>query len=255
MKRPFLSQWKNLAGFARADLVCALLFCSLIGCLTSSGQARRTGKSNLALCQNNARQLTKAWQTYANDHDGRLVLNQTLLGQSWVAPAEESATDLKSLEEGLLWPYLKNSPQSYRCPADRNGSQIEEKPRVRSFSMNILMGNSSSSTGNPWVYTRKSPYSNQSQIQKPAEAFVFIGEHRNSIDDGGFWVDPDNAHWIDLPGPRHLGKEPVSYADGSVESRHWTDPAILSGCCSDPCGNQSLNSPDLAWLQARTGGL
>lgn len=65
----------------------------------------------------------------------------------------------------------------------------------------------------------------------PGSIWVMIEEHPWTIDDGAFELagnrTPAGAVWADYPASRHGHRAPVSFADGHVEMRKWTDPRTL----------------------------
>ena len=62
----------------------------------------------------------------------------------------------------------------------------------------------------------------------PAQAFVFLDEHENSIDDGHFGFAPAGDQWMNLPARWHNAGCDFSFADGHVETFKWRDPRTLA---------------------------
>jgi prepilin-type processing-associated H-X9-DG protein len=58
-------------------------------------------------------------------------------------------------------------------------------------------------------------------IPKPAEIFVFLDEHPDSINDGYFINDAYGWKWNDLPASYHNGAASFSFADGHSETHRW----------------------------------
>jgi prepilin-type processing-associated H-X9-DG protein len=61
----------------------------------------------------------------------------------------------------------------------------------------------------------------------PTEAFVFVDEQKDSIDDGYFAVQstiPNGGHWQNTPASRHGNGGIVSMADGHAENWRWVEP-------------------------------
>jgi prepilin-type processing-associated H-X9-DG protein len=94
-----------------------------------------------------------------------------------------------------------------------------------------------------------------SSLTLPATmAFVFLDENPNSINDGLWGSQPNVPEtWIDLPAVYHNNACNLSFADGHVEVRKWTDLNVLSGV--DNGKNQTPANPanglDCPWIQAR----
>ncbi|HEV2452614.1 MAG TPA: hypothetical protein VGY98_00020, partial [Verrucomicrobiae bacterium] len=211
-----------------------------------------------ARCLSNERQLTLAWLTYANDNQDYLVYNRGLGGQpaSW---GENPLTDPNLLpggslaqwcpgniqqlscavnykewiEAGLLYPYNQNIG-IYLCPADETkiprGSTILHEPSLRTYSMNCWMqpmDHPGNTTGQAWEgitgYRTYSKLSNMLQ-PGPSQTWVIIEEAPNSIDDAFFAVNPSSPTiWYNSPACLHGRGSEISFGDGHVEHRNWTD--------------------------------
>ena len=69
----------------------------------------------------------------------------------------------------------------------------------------------------------------------PANLFVFLDEHPDSVNDGWFMFAASGAladgvgdgNWFNLPASYHNGACNLSFADGHSESHKWADPAML----------------------------
>jgi prepilin-type processing-associated H-X9-DG protein len=122
-------------------------------------------------------------------------------------------------------------------------------PRVRSVSMSGNMN------GDSWyteiinnVYYTFRKYG-EIITPSPAQAFVFIDERPEHIDDGYFLVFLDREDlWANMPAIYHNGASGLSFADGHAEIRKWVDPDTLSPRVpTDPRG-----ANDVPWIQARS---
>jgi prepilin-type processing-associated H-X9-DG protein len=60
-----------------------------------------------------------------------------------------------------------------------------------------------------------------SSIPKPANIFVFLDEHPDSINDGYFINNGYDWTWIELPASYHNGAASFSFADGHSETHRW----------------------------------
>ena len=83
----------------------------------------------------------------------------------------------------------------------------------------------------------------------PSDAFVFIDEREEGIDDGYFLVFLNRRlQWGNLPAIYHNGACGFSFADGHSEIKRWIDPATLR-----PGIDGSRFAPnDTPWIQVRT---
>ncbi len=83
----------------------------------------------------------------------------------------------------------------------------------------------------------------------PAQAFVFLDEHPDEIDDGYFLVFMDRHWaWANLPAHYHNNACGFSFADGHAEIKKWLDPdTVAEHPAATPMGPR-----DVPWIQLRT---
>ncbi len=214
-------------------------------------------------CLSNTKQMSLAWLMYASDYNERLVLNQPYAGMpnpptnnwvygtiDWSANPDNTNTALfLDPDKGLFAPYLK-SPAVYHCPADDSVSAAG--PRVRSYSMNGFMGDTRQGAAVPgWRQ-----YLKISALKNPAQKFVIVDEHPNSIDDGYFLNDPSRTNaWTDLPASRHDGAGSFAFADGHAELHRWVDAStrqrVVPKAAIPSVSILPRQSEDFLWLQQR----
>jgi prepilin-type processing-associated H-X9-DG protein len=257
------------------------------------------------LCLYNLRQLTLGWTMYANESNGKLTPNHGIFpanrddvaaAPNWVAgdmdytgasqtiPGIADATNSALLVDPAhseLGPYVKN-PALFHCPADQ--SQYTGQPRVRSCSMNCAVGSTANGTlvdgthiaghwlstgnaappgGNPFMV-----YLKDSDIKgalSPANLFVLLDEHPDSINDATFAVqmpikgNPASYVFIDMPAKYHNNAGGFSFADGHVEMHAWQLPADIPNVTySQYIGTvaaPAFGDPDIAWLASHTSSL
>jgi prepilin-type processing-associated H-X9-DG protein len=93
----------------------------------------------------------------------------------------------------------------------------------------------------------------------PAQHWVFIDEHPDSINDGNFIVtissSPSQTRIVDYPAAWHDRGAGLAFADGRAEIHRWLDARTMPAPRYD--GSLALNvaspnNPDVAWLAART---
>ena len=102
-------------------------------------------------------------------------------------------------------------------------------------------------------------YFKKSAIDNPAMRYVFIDEHPDGINAGGFAnmmvENPSAARIIDFPASYHNGACGISFSDGHAEIHKWRD-----GRTRPPVNyNNNLmlnvsspNNQDMIWLSDRT---
>lgn len=165
----------------------------------------------------------------------------------------------------------------YKCPADpayvtAGGKRM---PTTRSFAMNQAVGIvcrtfASGGHSGPPIVTTSGPwldgnhghtlgrtyrtYGKESDFVAPAETWVFIDEHHESINDAGFGhpgpTPPSNARWVDYPAVYHNGAGGLAFADGHSEVHKWKN--IKYPKTGTPNLNFNQTKADWEWLAKMT---
>jgi prepilin-type processing-associated H-X9-DG protein len=92
-------------------------------------------------------------------------------------------------------------------------------------------------------------------VLRPANAWLLIDEHPDSINDGYFLNNPAGANfWTDIPGSLHKGAATVSFADGHAEIHQWLSKStrLPVQFSYGPPPLDPLGHTDFQWLIART---
>lgn len=172
------------------------------------------------------------------------------------SPADaQSSTNVLCIQNGLLYPYLK-SLKAYKCPSDLKTGP-GGSPTVRSYSMNLWMGTidtinemAPAGASGDMASSGYRIFRKQTDIMRPSDTWLTMDEDPNSINDSVLDVWPVGDEWVDSPAHYHNNAGCISFADGHVEAKKWTDSGILKDrggyFAKDP------NSGDLVWLQQRT---
>ena len=267
-KRPAFTLIELLVVMAVIGILAALL-------LPVLARAKATGERTV--CLNNTRQLGLAWLLYSDEYNGHLPYN--LGGDAkirGVAPPSylnwvnnvlnwelrPDNTNLAKITRASLAPFAGKVTSIYRCPSDRVLSERQRRAkwtaRVRSYSMNAMIGDAGdlSQAG----FNRNNPdyvqFFNISSIPKPANIFVFLDEHPDSINDGYFINRGYDWVWIDLPASYHNGAACFSFADGHSETHRWSLPSTKAPARPDgaslPFKLARSEWKDYDWLLERT---
>ncbi|MBU6401583.1 MAG: hypothetical protein KGS61_14795, partial [Verrucomicrobia bacterium] len=197
------------------------------------------------LCMNNTRQLMVAWHMYNADNLDRFVQNfhgdQAMGGAAannpanapWVAGWLDWSTSADNTnilfligeKYSKLAKYFGNTRNVFKCPADKFLSSTQRQrhwtERVRSVSSNIGVGKGNAETG-PWDTLYKHvETSSDLIIPGPAETWVYLDEHPDSINDAGFFNPNSGGQWVDVPAAYHNGAAGFAFADGHSEIHRW----------------------------------
>jgi prepilin-type N-terminal cleavage/methylation domain-containing protein/prepilin-type processing-associated H-X9-DG protein len=272
---------ENLAkpgrGFTLIELLVVLAVLGLLASLLFPALARGKRKAAQIACANQARQLAIAWSMYAHEQEDLLPYNlgateiyQILARDerhNWANSVLNWERDAHNTNELLntkaaLGPYLAGNAQVFLCPSDRVVSDIQKQAgwsrRSRSYSMNAMVGDAGEFTrtgvnvNNPYYQQ----YLKFSQIHSPAETFVFIEEHPDSINDGYFLNKPRSLEWHDLPASWHNSGANLAFADGHIASRIWRSNSTRKPPRPDgadlPFAIPPGDTEDFQWLMRRT---
>lgn len=246
--------------FSLVELLVVIAVIAILAGLLLPALSRARSKALSVACRSNLRQLSLGWMLYAEDNRGRLTENpggvyftgidpkranwvdgyimyetgvQDAFSRSLLPESTNSQLLMKPGPGRLGYSYL--SPGAFRCPGDRsfvvlNGAKY---PRVRSYSMNYVMG---SGWYSRWPRDGADPmqydYLTTDHLAEhsPADLFVFGEEHDDHVDDGRFrvsdWSYPVGG-WAEFPSWRHTRSANFSFADGHVDNHRWVNPATL----------------------------
>ncbi|TXT47475.1 MAG: Uncharacterized protein FD140_4256 [Limisphaerales bacterium] len=230
-------------------------------------------------CVNNMKQLGLAWSLYSSDQDGRLINNYAAVNGSWVLGNMSIATantvantniqhliDTAFVQTGnrftnlTLGRELSGNFGVFKCPADKSQDRGNKGNRVRSVAMNQGVGFNVTAT---WLPATAGWKTYRRDVDITSRTFVFVDEHPQSINDGGFavrGVDPAQpGTWglVDFPAVYHNKASSFNFGDGHAEIKRWQDGTTtrLINYSGPQIGGWTPlpNNPDSLWLsQAAT---
>ena len=262
-------------GFTLLELLVVIAIIGILAALLLPVLSKAKSRATTIECQNNLKQLQLAWQMYVNDHDDFIPGNNwwqeagsngmARCSLNWMTGWEDvtladnpdnTNTDLFLNPQWASLGEYSKSAAIYHCPASR--VMVKEGgglfPLARTVSMNGWMGYTNRPLNTAFQFIRKTTDLGKLSA---SDAFVFIDERDDSVDDGFFGVSMVNDTMVEIAANYHGGGGPVTFADGHVEYHRWLSPDTRfpqqSGVAT---ANYKFipvasDDPDLLWLRDR----
>ncbi|MGO8697958.1 MAG: prepilin-type N-terminal cleavage/methylation domain-containing protein [Limisphaerales bacterium] len=290
----------QVCGFTLIELLVVIAIIAILASMLLPALSRAKEQATETQCVANEKQLALAWLSYNQDNNGHFPADEegdfTAIDQPgnpavkikpWVNGWENysggtlgSDTNTLFLTSGVytsMGPYC-GSPGIFKCPADPSCADGRAgTPRVRSVSMNQAVGVGTDGTTTSigqWLDGGNSagPYSiyvTESDMSRPSPAnlWLFLDEHPDSINDGAFAVEEvditdNSATWVDHASCLHDGACGFSFCDGHAIVRKWTESSWKStlNYTVSYTGNFGVPNPvtgfgntaDLRWIAGHT---
>ncbi len=221
--------------FTLIELLVVIAIIAVLAALLLPTLSKAKAKAQSTQCLSNLKQLQTAWKVYESENNDGFPLNISRqltgypesLSNSWVLGNAQVDLSTSNILAGSLYT-LANSTGLYQCPSDKAMAKSggATAPHTRSYSANGWLGSNFQLYGIYWPNPTIVPagYVFKTKLSLittpgPADVFVFIDDHEQTIDDGIFVVG--EMSWYDCPADRHGLGANLSFLDGHVEHHRW----------------------------------
>jgi prepilin-type N-terminal cleavage/methylation domain-containing protein len=285
----FQSRRGRTPGFTLIELLVVIAIIAILAAMLLPALGKAKQKTQGVYCMNNNKQMVLANFMYQADNKdsfpmamhGGFIPGANDTTKPWVSGWLDWTTSadntnlvyLTNPRYAVLASYFGNAKNLYKCPADNFASGAQRQrgwpSRVRSVSANIYIGKGNGWATGPWGGAggpnnlsqvngyRGAAKASDLLIPGPAQTWVYMDEHPDSMNDAGAFP-PDSATNIpDAPATAHGGAAGFGMADGHGEIHKWRGPTMTKARRANGLDGVAYNAqnnfgtvrgdPDLFW--------
>ena len=237
-------------GFTLIELLVVIAIIAVLMAIIMPALNSVKKKAATTVCLSNTKNLSLGWYMYMGDNDGRIMssedngveqngtyvgwcgvprnANGSLLSNTQTDPPVTDADEIRGIEIGVLYPYVKDA-DAYHCPADNVRKSLYDGTKVFvSYGVPMCLygyPNSSASQYNTQIKAF-------SEIKAPATRYVFVesAETRNWNSSHHFVLGApeytENTQQWGWWGPmaiNHGDSSVLGFCDGHSEIHKWRD--------------------------------
>jgi len=238
-------------GFTLIELLVVIAIIAILMAIVMPALNLAKKKASVTVCLSNTKNLSLGWYMYMGDNDGRIMSSEDTGTEpggkfvGWIGvprtatgalcsitqahPAVTDQDEIRGIEVGLLYPYVKE-PDAYHCPGDKIRVSLYDNTRVFvSYSIpQCLYGFPSTPSGGNQIRIF-------SQIKSPSTKYVFVeaAETRNWNSSHHFvmaapeYTNLNTWGWWGPIAINHGDGSVLGFCDGHAEVRKWRDPYTI----------------------------
>jgi prepilin-type N-terminal cleavage/methylation domain-containing protein/prepilin-type processing-associated H-X9-DG protein len=216
----------RIKGFTLIELLVVISIIAILMAILMPALRAARDQAKRVHCVSNVKTLSLAWFMYKDENDDKLVgamINDD--SYAWAHPVPANATVKEEIEQairqGALFPYVGNTVEVYRCPAD----QRMKDPRQTAYRSYSIANGANGEPDWPGSHVIAKIYS---EITKPAYKYVFLEDIDPRGSNVGSWqMAFGPPSFIDPVAMWHNERTTLGYADGHSEMHRWHDRSFI----------------------------